>query len=182
MFKKRTNFRKKADAEDGGDDAGEAAGTLFGGDGEVGGVPHTKKKSSSSRSKGGGSGEAPSLLSFDDDEAEAQVFQVKRKSTKKKSMRAPDASSMRREGGGVAVETKPSKGGEYSLESLRELANSQKGFGARPAEHVDPNAPLELKLRGTLKPRGAEASALHARDPALEVRKRVVGRLTDTHF
>jgi hypothetical protein len=171
MFKKRTNFRKK-DVEDDDDDAGDAPGILSAAKGEggklKGGTTSGKKSSDGLKLKKGGSSAA--LLSFEDDEADAEVFQVvKKKAVKKKSMRAPDA-ALRREGDGAEVEPKPiSKGGsEYSLESLRELANSQKSFGARPAEHMDPNAPVELKMRGTLKPPGAEAS--YARAANLEVR------------
>jgi hypothetical protein len=158
MFKKRTNFRKK-DVEDDDDDAGDAPGILSAAKGEggklKGGTTSGKKSSDGLKLKKGGSSAA--LLSFEDDEADAEVFQVvKKKAVKKKSMRAPDA-ALRREGGS-----------EYSLESLRELANSQKSFGARPAEHMDPNAPVELKMRGTLKPPGAEAS--YARAANLEVR------------
>ena len=176
MFKKKTNFRKKAPRDDEDGDEGDP------------GVlsvepPRAKKGGTSSKVKkvgGGKGGTTAALLSFEDEEADAEVFQVKKKSaSKKKSMRAPDA--VRREAGeGADVnnsrETKPigsgAKGGDYSLESLRELANSQKSFGARPAEHMDPNAPVELKMRGTLKPPGAEAPyAPHTtRDTGFQVR------------
>jgi len=107
------------------------------------------------------------MLSFDDDEAEAEVFQVnKKKLGKKKSMRAPDADDG--EPGGAGGAGAGGAGGEYSVDNLRKLANAQDSLRARPAEHVDPEQNLvELKMRGTLKPPGAPAPA---RDPSREVR------------
>lgn len=184
MFKKRTNFRKKPqdDEVDEGDAPGILSvepprdGKLKGG---TSGSSRSKKSDGSSSSKKGGVGgttAATALLSFEDEEADADVFQVQKKSVKKKSLlRAPDAVRRGSEGVDVETSTKPSgiKGGDYSLESLRELANSQKSFGARPAEHMDPSAPVEIKMRGTLKPPGAELPfAPHmTRDASLEVRK-----------
>ena len=60
-------------------------------------------------------------------------------------MRAPDAR---------LADTQPAAsaaGGAYSSQALRELHEAQKSFGARPSEHLDPNAPVEIKLRGALK-------------------------------
>ena len=51
------------------------------------------------------------------------------------------------------------------MDRLRELALSQKGFDARPAEHMDPNAPVSIKLRGTLKAAEVAVPVLPARDP-----------------
>ena len=87
MFRKRANLRgaKKAEARD--DDAEEEPGVL--------------SASATAKSAKGGTGakDAKSkkpaakaaLLSFEDDEADADVFQVKKSKAKKKSMRAPDA-------------------------------------------------------------------------------------------
>ena len=141
MFRKRANLRggKKAEARD--DDAEEEPGVL--------------SASATAKSAKGGTGakDAKSkkpaakaaLLSFEDDEADADVFQVKKSKAKKKSMRAPDAR---------LADTQPAAsaaGGAYSSQALRELHEAQKSFGARPSEHLDPNAPVEIKLRGALK-------------------------------
>ena len=141
MFRKRANLRggKKAEARD--DDAEEEPGVL--------------SASATAKSAKGGTGakDAKSkkpaakaaLLSFEDDEADADVFQVKKSKEKKKSMRAPDAR---------LADTQPAAsaaGGAYSSQALRELHEAQKSFGARPSEHLDPNAPVEIKLRGALK-------------------------------
>ena len=141
MFRKRANLRggKKAEARD--DDAEEEPGVL--------------SASATAKSAKGGTGakDAKSkkpaakaaLLSFEDDEADADVFQVKKSKEKKRSMRAPDAR---------LADTQPAAsaaGGAYSSQALRELHEAQKSFGARPSEHLDPNAPVEIKLRGALK-------------------------------
>ena len=157
MFKKRTNFRKKADArQDDEEDEGDAPGIMSvdipSGKLKKGGTSAKGGKPKKGGAVGGGTTASAALLSFEDEEADAEVFQVKKKSVnKKKSMRAPDASMAV---GTSETNSSGAKGGDYSLESLRELASKQKGFGARPAEHMDPNAPVEIKMRGTLKPPG----------------------------
>ena len=115
MFRKRANLRggKKAEARD--DDAEEEPGVL--------------SASATAKSAKGGTGakDAKSkkpaakaaLLSFEDDEADADVFQVKKSKAKKKSMRAPDAR---------LADTQPAAsaaGGAYSSQALRELHEAQ---------------------------------------------------------
>ena len=163
MFKKKTNFRKKAVVEED-DVAGDAhfSGEPPGSAGGKGGTLGNRKTGGKSSSKNGGSAKASAaLLSFEDEEADAGVFQVMKKTiAKKKSMRAPDALFTRAKGGGNEGEMKPSiRGGDYTPETLRELAKSQKNFDARPAEHTDPHVPAQIKLRGTLKP--SETKAFH---------------------
>ena len=185
MFKnRRNNIRNRKVDNDFEDDAGDAKGDEGDDDGSKNMLRGTGAAAQHQRRKDGSSkGAAPSLLSFDDGEAEeAEVFQVKKKpaalgshhGVKKKSIRAPDASRQPEdEGEGAAglVRENPS----YSAANLRDLIGAQKGFAARPLEHVDNTvtAPVELKLRGTLKPAGADEAphhAPHARDPILEVR------------
>ena len=156
MFRKRANLRggRKAEARD--DDAEEEPGVL--------------SASATAKSAKGGTGakDAKSkkpaakaaLLSFEDDEADADVFQVNKSKAKKKSMRAPDAR---------LADTQPAAsaaGGSYSSQALRELQEAQKGFGARPSEHLDPNEAVEIKLRGALKATDGTAPAPPvSRDP-----------------
>ena len=156
MFRKRANLRggRKAEARD--DDAEEEPGVL--------------SASATAKSAKGGTGakDAKSkkpaakaaLLSFEDDEADADVFQVNKSKAKKKSMRAPEAR---------LADTQPAAsaaGGSYSSQALRELQEAQKGFGARPSEHLDPNAAVEIKLRGALKATDGTAPAPPlSRDP-----------------
>ena len=123
MFKKRTNFRKKASAEDGGGTADEPVPL------EVDG-PAAKSGTGTKRKKKVAPAGGAALLSFEDDEADADVFQTKKSKTKKRSMRAPDAPT-----GGDTADASARSGGDYSLERLREMANAQKGFAARPSEH-----------------------------------------------
>ena len=132
---KRGNLRKKTD-EDEGEDAGagaEEAPAIV--------IPPEKTKSKKKGKGKADGGMAASLLSFDDEEAGADTFQVTKKPpagdgahrVKKKSMRAPDA---------LKPDAEEKKGGgEYSIERLRELASAQKTLTARPAEHMDHNAP-----------------------------------------
>ena len=123
MFKKRTNFRKKASAEDGGGTADEPVPLEVDGSAAKSGTGTKRKKKVA---PAGGA----ALLSFEDDEADADVFQTKKSKTKKRSMRAPDALT-----GGDTADASARSGGDYSLERLREMANAQKGFAARPSEH-----------------------------------------------
>lgn len=130
---KRGNLRKKT-SDDDGEDAGAGA------DDAPAIVPVVGKKSKPKKKGKGDGGTAPSLLSFDDDDAGADVFQVKKKPAaedgghrvKKKSMRAPDA---------LKPDAEKKGGGEYSIDRLRELASAQKTFTARPTEHMDHDAP-----------------------------------------
>ena len=153
MFRKRANLRggRKAEARD--DDAEEEPGVL--------------SASATAKSAKGGTGAKDeskkpaakaALLSFEDDEADADVFQTSR--GEKKSMRAPEAR---------LADTQPAAsaaGGSYSSQALRELQEAQKGFGARPSEHLDPNAAVEIKLRGALKATDGTAPAPPlSRDP-----------------
>jgi len=144
---KRGNLRKKTD-EDEGEDAGagaEEAPTIV--------IPTEKTKSKKKGKGKADGGMAASLLSFDDEEAGADTFQVTKKPpagdgahrVKKKSMRAPDA---------LKPDAEEKKGGgEYSIERLRELASAQKTLTARPAEHMDHNAPANGRSgAGTREP------------------------------
>lgn len=125
-------------------------------------------KASSAKPKKGTRGKSDkkpgaSLLSFDDEETEADAFQVKKKSSgNKKSMAAPDAFMMRDDGGGASHgdPKKSAVGGEYTIDRLRELASSQKSFGARPVEHLDPSAPAVFKFSGSDTAAGGEFGAL----------------------
>ena len=112
---KRGNLRKKTDADEG-EDAGagaEEAPAIV--------IPPEKTKSKKKGKGKADGGMAASLLSFDDEEAGADTFQVTKKPpardgahrVKKKSMRAPDA---------LKPDAEEKKGGgEYSIERLREL-------------------------------------------------------------
>ena len=133
MFRKRANLRggKKGD-----DDDDDAPGVLS--------APSAKAGTDASDKKAKKPAAKAALLSFEDEETDAEVFQVKKVKMKKKSMRAPDAR------GDVAVVQTSSAGGAYSSQALRELQEAQKSLGARPSEHLDPDAP-EITMRGTVK-------------------------------
>lgn len=149
MFRKRANLRggsggKKAQARDDDDDEPGILSAPAVAKSSKGGTDDKEKKSKKPAAKA-------ALLSFEDEETDAEVFQVKKSKTKNKSMRAPDA----RGDVGDTQTTTSSAGGAYSSQALRELQEAQKSLGARPSEHLDPNAPVEIKLRGTLKASGA---------------------------
>lgn len=137
MFRKRANLRggKKGD-----DDDDDAPGVLS--------APSAKAGTDASDKKAKKPAAKAALLSFEDEETDAEVFQVKKVKMKKKSMRAPDAR------GDVAVVQTSSAGGAYSSQALRELQEAQKSLGARPSEHLDPDAP-EITMRGTVKASGS---------------------------
>ena len=80
MFRKRANLRggKKGD-----DDDDDAPGVLS--------APSAKAGTDASDKKAKKPAAKAALLSFEDEETDAEVFQVKKVKMKKKSMRAPDA-------------------------------------------------------------------------------------------
>ena len=162
MFKKkRNNIRAREKVAEEGDDADEPGvlSTVNDKDKKPKGGTAARKKAA--KKEGAASTGGAALLSFEDEEADAEVFQLKKqKHRSKTSMRAPDAS--RRDDD---ADVRAKSGGEYSMDRLRELALSQKGFDARPAEHMDPNAPVAIKLRGTLKAAEVAVPVLPARDP-----------------
>ena len=141
MFRKRANLRggKKVEARD--DDAEEEPGVLSAPATAISAKGGTGAKDAKSKKPAA----KATLLSFEDDEADAEVFQVRKAKVKKQSMRAPDAR---------LADTQPAAsaaGGAYSSQALRELKEAQKSLGARPSEHLDPSAPAEIKLRGAFK-------------------------------
>ena len=143
---KRGNLRKKTDEDRARTPAREPRSPAI--------VIPTEKTKSKKKGKGkADGGMAASLLSFDDEEAGADTFQVTKKPpagdgahrVKKKSMRAPDALEARRRG---------EKGRRGVLDRAAARARQRaKTLTARPAEHMDHNAPANGRSRaGTREP------------------------------